>query len=528
MIKNLAELNLNDIESILNKRLEGELVTTLKDLPGPDSFLGMKESVEIIKNSIEKDERITIVGDYDVDGVVASAILKEFFDIIGKSVDIVLPNRFKDGYGLSPKIVENLNTDLIITVDNGISAVEAAKVAKERGVKLVITDHHVCPPTLPGADAIIDPKQEECPFLESDIAGATVSWYLVAALKSAMAVDLDMKQFLDIMAFAILADAMPLKSINRSLVKQGIRYLNQSQRPAVKVLKKWLELNTFSTNDVVFSINPRLNSAGRMDDASIAYNFLTAKTEDEALKHLKELDGLNNLRKETEKEILELAKREHREEEKVIVVWGSGWHEGVIGIVAARLTEQFEKPSIVFSVNENKAKGSGRSNNDINLLELIRSSSEHLEGFGGHKQAAGMGCLANNLESFKRACLENYEQLNQEESQKGLDVMGKLNIGFANMQLVNLLGSYEPFGQAFPFPLFFAESVVPKKIIKMGNEKSHMLLIFEIAPYVTVSAVWFNYHTEVNEGESVSFIYTVNKNSFRGKDEAQIQVKKLL
>ncbi|MCV6607406.1 MAG: DHH family phosphoesterase, partial [Campylobacterales bacterium] len=273
---------------------------------------------------------------------------------------------------------------------------------------------------------------------------------------------------------------------------------------------------------------PRLNSAGRMDDASVAYNFLNAKTVEEASYFLEELDRLNNFRKTKEKEILDLAKNQYREQDDVIVVWGEDWHEGVIGIVAARLTDLYNKPSIVFSVIGEKAKGSGRSNPNVDLLKLITSSSEHLEGFGGHKQAAGMGCKTSSLESFKEACLTNFQEENNIEEVIFKDVFGKLSLDLVNMNLVGFLGQFEPYGQAFPFPQFFAHHVVPKKILKMGADKSHMLLVFEVAPYTTVSAVWFNYDREISENETLSFIYTVGKNSFRGKEEAQIQIRKVL
>ncbi|MCV6608392.1 MAG: DHH family phosphoesterase, partial [Campylobacterales bacterium] len=257
MINNLIELNIEKIEEILNSRLEDDEVTTLKDLPTPDVFKDMEKATEIITKAIEENQKITIVGDYDVDGVVATSILNGFFQEIDKEVEIILPNRFNDGYGLSVDIIERIDTDLIITVDNGISAIEAGERAKERGISLVITDHHMCPKTLPYADAIVNPKQDDCNFPESNIAGATVAWYVVAGLKKKMNLDLDLGSFLDLMAFAILADAMPLKSINRSFVKQGIRSINKSSRPAIQAMKKWLEINTFTTNDIIFSINPR-------------------------------------------------------------------------------------------------------------------------------------------------------------------------------------------------------------------------------------------------------------------------------
>ncbi len=528
MIEELEELTFNEIAELLEQRCEKDSVKTLKDLPKPLLLKDIENAVAIITDSIQNNEKIVLVGDYDVDGVVASTIVKEFFDSINTDIKVILPNRFSDGYGLSPDIVAAIEADLIITVDNGISSIEAAQIAKTKGIKLVITDHHICPENLPEADAIVNPKREDCNYPEENIAGATVAWYLVAALKDKLDLKLSMAHFLDIMSFAILADAMPLRSVNRTLVKAGIDRVNKSTRPAIAALKSKLNIQTFGTGDIMFAVNPRLNSAGRMADATTAFNFLSAKTLEEAHGYLEELDALNSARKEAEKSILEKAKKMMHQEDAVLVVWGENWHEGVIGIVAARLTEQFSKPSIVFSIKNGAAKGSGRSKENVNLLELIKSAKECLDGFGGHRNAAGMQTTVQKLQEFKEKLNTNISYEESKEYDAFGNVLGKLSLEQVNLKLLSLLSSFEPFGQAFPFPYFVISNVVPKRILKMGIDKSHLLLVFEVAPYVNVSAVWFNYTQEVSESEPISFIYTVGKNSFRGNDEAQVQIKHLV
>ena len=354
-------LTKEDIFHILSKRFENDKCKKLSMLPSPFLFKDIKKAAVRIKEAIKRGEKIAIVGDYDVDGVVSSAIISEFFDDLKINYKIKIPDRFKNGYGISPQIVEELDADLIITVDNGITAIDAAEVCQKRGIDLIITDHHTPINTLPKAFAIINPKQSGCGFPSTEICGAQVAWYLCAALKKELSINYDLSKFLDILAIAIIADMMELKDINRTMVRSGLQYLNKSKRFSIQAIKTAFDKEEFTSEDISFLLAPLLNSAGRMDHAKISYNFLKSKSLREAFLTLEHLIELNNRRKETERELLQKAEEFVQKDKPIIVAWGENWHEGVIGIVAAKLVKKYEVPVILFSINKDIAKGSARS-----------------------------------------------------------------------------------------------------------------------------------------------------------------------
>ncbi len=518
-------LNKKKIQEKLDARSAFDDVKNLRDLPQPDLLKDIDKAHTLIDLALRRGQKIALVGDYDVDGVVASVIVKDFFDFLGKDLEIIIPNRFSDGYGLSADLVDRISADLIITVDNGISALEAVQKAKQRGISVIITDHHACPEILPPADAIINPKQPGCPFKEKNIAGATVAWYLTAYLNKKMQAGYDIKQALDIMAFAIIADAMPLVSINRTLVKAGINYANKSTRQAILALKERLDMPLISSSLVSFSINPRLNSAGRMKSAVLAFEFLYTKDRQKALECLEELDLLNIERKNIEKTILQKAKQMINTSDPVLLAWGDGWHEGVIGIVATRLTELYYKPSIVFSIKDEIAKGSARSKENVNLLELIRGIEDKLEGFGGHNNAAGMRVKEENLKALKSslsskiANVQDYDIFN--------DVLGILPLGVIDLELVDLVQSYEPFGKEFSYPYFLAAHLLPVQVRRFGKESAHLSLRFKNQSSA-LDVIWFNATQEIEQGKPLSFIYRIDKSTFKGKTRLQALIRNVI
>ena len=407
-------LTKEEVEKLLKTRFEGNRCQKLSDIPHPSNFKDMQKATQRIVKAIKQKEKISIVGDYDADGVISSVILSEFFDDIGVSYELIIPNRFKDGYGISPKIIERLDSQVIITVDNGISAVEAGKVCIEKGIDLIITDHHTVPSKLPKAYAIIDPKQDDCTFPNSDICGATVAWYLVASLKDALGLDYNLAKFLDILSIAIVADMMPLTDINRTLVKSGLKYINNSKRVFFQSIKDFFNKEDFGSEDISYLLAPLINSAGRIEDAILAYELIKEQDRNKSYFKLDYIVSLNNKRKEIENQILNDALDRVDIEQNIIIVWGVGWHEGVIGIVAARLSRKFKKPSIVFSIHDNIAKGSARSIGEIDILRHISNNSSFLLGFGGHKGAAGMSLKEKNLQDFKNAMQNSLNKENPE------------------------------------------------------------------------------------------------------------------
>ncbi|EAJ4643480.1 single-stranded-DNA-specific exonuclease RecJ, partial [Campylobacter coli] len=250
----MKTIDKNEIRKILASRFEKDLHTKLCDLPLPCCLKDIYKAANRIKEAIDKNEKIAIVGDYDVDGIISCVIMAEFFDDIGFDYTVRIPNRFKDGYGLNAEIINELDVNLIITVDNGIAAFEAAKLCKEKNIDLIITDHHMPQDTLPDAFAIINPKQKDCDFPDIEICGAQVAWYLIAALKEVCKLKYDMGKFLELLAIAIVADMMELRDLNRALVRRGIECINKSKRVAFKAIKQYYQKDKFALDNIGFLI----------------------------------------------------------------------------------------------------------------------------------------------------------------------------------------------------------------------------------------------------------------------------------
>jgi len=466
--------------AILNRRFEQDEIKKLSDLQNPAVFKDMQKAVERIAEAIKNREKIALVGDYDVDGVVSSVILKEFFDHIKYPLEVILPNRFSDGYGISPQVLNRIDAPLIITVDNGINAIEAAGICKKRGVDLIITDHHTCPDNLPDAFAIINPKQPGCGFEFKEICGAGVAWYLAAALKKRLGIELfDMRSSLDILAIATISDAVPLVSVNRIIVRAGLKVLEKSKRASIKAFKQKLGKEKFSSEDIGFALAPKLNAAGRMNSASEAYEFLMSKSISEASRWLDYLWDLNTQRKEVESLITTAAKEMTDINDRVIVVWGEKWHEGVIGIVASRLVDLFELPAIVFSINEGIAKGSARSVGNVDIYSLIKEHEEMLVNFGGHKQAAGLSIKAEDIPNFKKLINESAEKIDKKEFIPTINLIGTIIFSiYASINRNNFCGKPCSRGNPSHKPRVIFSAMLDVPLVRQlrplisGNKKS--------------------------------------------------------
>ncbi|HLD23484.1 MAG TPA: DHH family phosphoesterase, partial [Sulfuricurvum sp.] len=265
----------------------------LSDIPHPSLLKDAQKGAERLARAIRNGERIALVGDYDVDGVTSTAIVKRFFDLIPYPLITTIPNRFTDGYGVSKNVLERLDVDIIFTVDNGINALEAAEVCKTRGIDLIITDHHTPGDALPDAYAIINPKQSDCPYPFKEICGAQVGWLLMGLLKQELGNTIDMRQFFPFLSLAIIADVMPLVGINRAIVKTGLEMMHTSTLSPFVMIRDFLNRTSISSEDIAFQIAPRINSAGRLEDASIALDFLLADTTERAYHQFELLTSLN-------------------------------------------------------------------------------------------------------------------------------------------------------------------------------------------------------------------------------------------
>ena len=524
----MQKLNKQTILKILSSRFSKE-DKKLSDIPSPALLHDASKAAKKIADAITNNKRITLVGDYDVDGVSSTAIMVDFFRQIPYPLEAIIPNRFRDGYGVSPNVLQRIDADLVITVDNGITAVEAAKVCKERGIELIITDHHTPSEIMPEAYAIVDPKLDACEYPFSEICGAQVAWLLLALLKKELALKIDMKGFLDILAIAIIADIMPLIDINRTLVREGLKVLIHSSRPSSIIIRDFLNKSSISSEDIAFSIAPRINSAGRLEDASLALNFFTAQNTHDAYKHFEILGQLNELRKETEAQTTKTAIKSVNPDDKIIVVAGEDWHEGVVGIVAARLVDKFSSPAIVLSIKNGVAKGSARSIGDVNIYELIKENEHHLSKFGGHKMAAGLGLDVGKIEAFKQGVNASASKLKEEDFIPKADVMGILETNAIDLELLDIFESFEPFGEANPRPSFMIKDAQILDIKTMGKDKNHCrITIYQNKNDTkTLELILFKQVLQMPEDKKLSCSYTVAKNEFNNRISAQLLVKKL-
>ncbi len=516
------------ISQKLQKRFSKYGHLSLADLPKPSEFKDIDRATARIVKAIHTGEKIVLIGDYDVDGVVSTTLMVMFFEEIGVKLDWIIPNRFRDGYGLSPNLIPRIKDyDLVFTVDNGISAIEASKECKRLGVDLIITDHHIVPSTLPEAYAIVNQKQEECTFPYEEICGAQIAWYLIASLSRALKAKIDLKAYLGLVSIAIIADMMPLHHINRAMVKAGLQLLNRSELPAIKAFRQHLDKEVLNAEDIGFQIAPVLNSAGRMDDAKWSVEFLLSSNIYDARVRLERLVEFNETRKAMEQKITDEAIEQVDIDDDILVVTGEDWHEGVIGIVAARIGRRFEKPCIVLTRDENgDFKGSGRSFHVCNLFKVTNLCRPILKKFGGHESAIGLSLEAKNLEQFKQELQQHYKAQNYPKQLIDPDILGELSFSHIDFELVNLLKSFEPYGQGNPRPKFISSNVIIEDVNDMGKSKEHRRFTFS-QNGVVQQAVLFKTKEVFHIGQVVSVVYEINENRFNNRVTLQLMVEKI-
>lgn len=521
-------LDSKSLEAFLSERfhLKSE---KLADIPHPRELKDAIKAAKRIAAAIKNKEKIALVGDYDVDGVTSTAIVKRFFQLIDYPLTATIPNRFTDGYGVSRGVLERLDADVVFTVDNGINAIEAASACKARGIDLIITDHHTPGDVLPDVYAIVNPKQHDCPYPFKDICGAQVAWLLMGLIKSELELVIDMRQFFPFLALAIIADVMPLVGINRAIVKTGLSMMSTSPIPAFVIIRDTLNKSVISSEDIGFQIAPRLNSAGRLEDASIALDFLIAETIEKAYHQFELLTSLNVLRKEIEAHTTAQAMAEVNHNDPIIVVAREGWNEGVVGIVASRLVNHFQKPAIVLSIHNGIAKGSGRSIGNVDLYTLIKSQEHLLSKFGGHKMAAGLSMDMSHVEEFRQGINTSSNAIHPDDFIPQNDIIGELEHHAINFELLELLEKFEPYGEGNPRPRFLLRDAHVVGIKLFGSDKSHSRL--ELRPSAlsakTLEFIAFRRVLEFPDKRHVSCSYTVNKNEFNGRISMQLMVERL-
>ncbi len=506
---------------------------------------GAKEAAKILAKSILRKEKICVVADYDVDGATACTVAVRGLKMFGANVDYVVPDRFVHGYGLTPSVVDEAinrkNPDLIITVDNGISSHAGVDHANEKGVRVLVTDHHLPGDTLPNAECIVNPNQPGCEFKSKSICGCGVMFYVLAALRQHM-IDLEVYttknvpnvfSLLDLVAIGTIADVVKLDLNNRIIVKLGLDMIRKKQTRAgvlsiIEVAKR--KYDQLSTTDIGFGLGPRINAAGRLEDMTIGINCLLTDNMDTASKLAQKLNEINQNRKELELDMKEQAMvlPSLTETKYSKVAFDETFHEGVIGIVASRIKEQFYRPTIVFAPasEEGLIKGSGRSIPEIHLRDALdyvyKKNPKIIEKFGGHAMAAGL--------TIKRELLNDFCVLFEEAVEMFSDGKDLLNIKEIDLNLhgsqINLENAEdirdEIWGQGFPPPLFVGEfNIIEQRILK----DSHLKLKLEKDGNY-FEGIWF-FNAEKLELEKANFVYTLGINEFLNTKTVQIMVEGL-
>ncbi len=468
-------------------------------LSDPYQLLDMDKAVARIRQALEKGETIVIYGDYDVDGVTATALLYEQLKGLGGSVKCMLPSREGDGYGLSKRAIDKIHEKgytLIVTVDNGVSAVDEAAYAASLGIDLVITDHHLPPSTLPDAVAVVDPRRDgdESPY--KDLCGAGVAFKLCAALEDCMPEEL-LEFCSELAAIGTVADVMPLTGENRTIVKAGLQRLQHTERPGLAALLEEVGLagKPVTADNVSFGIAPRLNAAGRMDSAAAALQLVLCEDEARAAALAHRLNEINALRQETEQKIEKaveemLAAEPARIEDRVMLLWGRGWHQGVIGIVASRLVEKYGRPVMVVSIADNgEAKGSGRSVPGFNLHGCITACADLLLRFGGHAMAAGLLTREEDLPELRRRMNEWAARECPVLHAPPLVCDLSLRLARVTVEEVRALERMAPFGAENPAPVFLLERAVLEGVYPVSDGKHSRLRLHQ--GNASLYAVWF-------------------------------------
>lgn len=501
----------------------------------PFSFADMDKAVRRIQLAIDDFQKIAVFGDYDADGITATALLYSYLEMREANVVRYIPDRLTEGYGLSCDSVRELaeqGVKLIITVDNGISAVEEAELCKSLGVDLVVTDHHKVGEKLPDAVAVVNPHRKDCPSEFKDFSGVGVAFKLVSALEGGDE-DSMLDEFGDLVAIGTVADVVNLKGENRSLVRYGLNTINTSPRIGLKVLleKSAGQGKKIGASSAAFTICPRINATGRMGSAEKALDLLLCDDEITAERLVEEINSMNQARQKTETEIFGevsamLAEKPGLSRDSVIVVASEGWHQGVIGIVASRIAERYGKPAVVISKNGSEARGSCRSIEGFSIFKAIEAVSDCLTHFGGHTLAAGIGLNSDRIEEFRIRINDYADSVEMPFPVQKIDC--RINPGSISLDILNALDVMEPFGAGNPQPCFGLYGVKIEDFSSIGDGR-HMRLTISKNDART-GAVWFGMQEKLfpySRGDIVDLAVTLDRNIYNGETRISVNVKNI-
>lgn len=506
---------------------------SLADLHDPFLMKDMDKAVERILLAISSEQPILIYGDYDVDGTCSVAVLYLFLSAIYPNVFTYVPDRYREGYGVSSQGIDFADDNqipLIITLDCGIKSHERVAYARERGIDMIITDHHTPSETLPEALAVLNPKRADCSYPYKELCGCGIGFKLVQALCKTLDFSPETAyKYLDLVALATCADIVPLTGENRILVHTGLQLINQQPTEVMQLLLASAK-RPVEVRDLVFVAAPRINAAGRMEHAEKAVRFLIGRDLDKAT----ELEYLNTQRKTTDEQITEQALcmilSQGEEEAPATVVFSQDWHKGVIGIVASRLIETYYRPTIVFTQSGDVLAASARSVKGFNLYEALCECKDELIQFGGHTAAAGMTLRPENYERFKQKFQEVVERtLPQELRSPKLTLSGELPLADITYTFYRCLQRFVPFGPKNMTPIFYAHGVLVKEVRRVGKDFSHLRMILTDPKsnhdFVAVGFGLAPQKELIESGQPLTIAYQLTENSWQARTSLELIIK---
>ncbi len=524
----------------------------LSDLHDPFLIKDMDKAVHRILSAVFKGEKIVVYGDYDVDGTTAVSIVYSFLKHIHKKVEFYIPDRYIEGYGVSYKGIDTAvehGATLMITLDCGIKAVDKVKYANEKGLDIIIGDHHRPGAKLPDAVAVLDSKREDCTYPFPELSGAGVGFKLTQALARKHNVEESLVfESLDLVAISIAADIVPITGENRILAFYGLKQINKNPRPGLLTLFKSAGLQKgkgkefyfdkeITISDLVFMLGPRINAAGRIESATDSVKLLISKDTDYADKLGKQINNLNLHRRDLDRDItkdaIEMITQSNKTaNKKTTIVYNPEWHKGVVGIVASRLIENFYRPTIVLTSSDGLISGSARSIKNFDIYDAIDSCSHLLEHFGGHTFAAGLAMKPENLDTFTK-CFEQYAQqhLTDDMMIPEISVDSELYISEINTKFFNILKQFAPFGPGNMSPLFQSSDLIDtgyaKLVGKNGGEHLKFTVVHHNRSGNPVPAIAFNqghHYKDMKAGKPFKICYHIVENTWQGNTTLQLRV----
>ena len=513
---------------------------SLDNLHDPFLMKDMHKAVTRLKKALDNEEKILIYGDYDVDGTTAVALVYSYLRKFYPNCEIYIPDRYAEGYGISLAGIEYAETNgfsLIIALDCGIKSFELVRVATQKGIDFVICDHHLPEETVPGAVAVLDPKQDDCEYPCAELSGCGLGFKFMQAYAKLYRDEKELFNYLDLVAVSIASDIVPIVDENRVLAHFGLKKLNEHPLPGLKALKDIANLkNELDISGIVFTLGPRINAAGRVAHGRAAVELLVAKTEEEANQLAEKINLKNEVRKEfdssiTEEAIAMIETNNAVALRKSTVLFKNTWHKGVIGIVAARCVEKFYRPTVILTESNNKITGSARSVYGFDLYNAILGCSDLLEKFGGHKYAAGLTLDASNLEAFQQRFEEVVSStITDDMLIPVIDVDTPIRFDAISPKFLNILKQMGPFGPENQKPVFEASGVYVFNSLSSFKDRHIKFLAKQEGCESVFQAVGFDFadaYEMVARGDSFRMAFTIEENVYNGITSVQLRIKDL-